>query len=50
MDKFIWIFRWVARGSEYESQVLVEEFKREINSSIIYKLIEAKWPLRDIKK
>ena len=41
INKFVQMFRQVARWNEYIGQALVEEFKREINSSIRYKLIEA---------
>jgi len=35
------MFKRTARGSRYERRTLVEEFKRGINSTIRYKLIEA---------
>ena len=31
MEKFIQVFRRVARGSEYEKRLLIEEFKRDMN-------------------
>jgi len=31
MEKFIQVFRRVARGSEYEKKLLIEEFKRDMN-------------------
>jgi len=42
MDKFVQMFRRVARGSGYKRRALIEEFKRRINSNIGYKLIEIK--------
>ena len=41
MEKFIQEFKRAARGSRYEGRPLVEEFKREMNSVIRRKLIEA---------
>ena len=35
------MFKRTARGSEYEERIQVEKFKREINSNIRYKLMEA---------
>jgi len=34
MEKFIQKFRRVARGSEYEGKLLIEEFKRGMNGTI----------------
>ena len=34
MNKFIWIFKHTIRGSKYKKQALIEEFKRDINSTI----------------
>lgn len=39
-DKFVQIFKWAVRGNRYKEQALVEEFKREINNIIRYKLIK----------
>ena len=36
IDKFVQIFRRVAKGSRYKKRALVEEFKRGINSNIRY--------------
>jgi len=41
MEEFIQEFKRAARGSGYEEKSLVEEFKREINSAIRRKLMEA---------
>ena len=35
------MFKRTARESEYEERTQVEKFKREINSNIRYKLMEA---------
>ena len=41
MNKFVQILKRAAERSGYKERALVEEFKREINSSIRYKLMEA---------
>jgi len=41
MEEFVQEFKRVARGSRYEERLLVEEFKREMNSMIRRKLMEA---------
>ena len=40
----------MARDSEYERRLLVEEFKREMNGGIRRKLIESENPLVSIKQ
>jgi len=40
MEEFVQVFKRVARGSGYEGQLLVEEFKRGINRGIRRKLME----------
>ena len=42
MEEYVQEFKRAVRGSRYEGRLLVEEFKREINSAIRRKLIEAK--------
>jgi len=44
MEEFVQIFKRVARGSGYEGQLLIEEFKRGINGGIRRKLMEAENP------
>ena len=41
IEEFVQDFKRVVRGSRYEGQPLIEEFKRGINSRIRRKLIEA---------
>jgi len=43
-DKYIQEFKKVARGSSYEGQPLIEEFKRGLNGAIKRKLVEAEEP------
>jgi len=40
MEEFVQDFKRVARGSRYESQPLIEEFKRDMNGEIRRKLME----------
>ena len=40
MEEFVQDFKRVARGSRYESQPLIEEFKRDMNGAIRRKLME----------
>ena len=40
MEEFVQEFRRVARGSGYKGRLLVEEFKRGINTIICQRLIE----------
>ena len=40
MDKFFQMFRHIVKNNRYKSWVLVEEFKRNINSTIKQKLME----------
>ena len=42
MKKFVQKYRRAARDSKYEEQVLVKEFKREMNSVIKKKLMKVK--------
>ena len=42
MEEFVQDFKRVVRGSGYEGQPLIEEFKRGMNRAIRRKLIEAK--------
>jgi len=42
MEEFVQEFRRAARGSEYKGHPLIKEFKREINSTIRRRLVEAK--------
>jgi len=41
MEEFVQDFKRVARGSGYEGQSLIEEFKRDMNGAIRRKLMEA---------
>ncbi len=43
IEEFVQEFRRAARGSRYEERPLVEEFKREINAIIHWRLIESEW-------
>ena len=43
MEKFVQEFRRAARGSGYKIRLLVEEFKRGINTIIWWRLMETKW-------
>jgi len=40
MEKFVQKFKRAVRGSRYKGRLLVEEFKRGINSMIRRKLME----------
>ena len=42
MEEFVQDFKRVVRGSGYEGQPLIEEFKRGMNRAIRRKLMEAK--------
>ena len=44
MKEIVQEFRRAMKESEYKGQVLIKKFNREINSTIRYKLIDAKWP------
>jgi len=44
-DEYVQEFKKVTRGSGYEGQSLIEEFKRGLNRAIRRKLAEAKEPL-----
>jgi len=50
MGEFVQIFRRAARRSRYKKRALVEEFKREINSNIMCKLMETEQPPKSINK
>ena len=50
MEEFVQEFKRVARGSRYEGQPLMEEFKRGMNGRIRRKLIETKNPLASIEQ
>jgi len=49
MEEFVQEFKRAARGSGYEGQPLVEEFKRGMNEGIRRKLIEAENPPTSMK-
>jgi len=42
IEKFVQKFRRAARGSRYERRLLIEEFKRGINTTIHWRLMELK--------
>jgi len=42
MKEIVQEFRRAMKESEYKGQVLIKKFNREINSTIRYKLIDAK--------
>ena len=50
IEEFVQEFRYVARKSEYEERLLVEEFKREINITICQRLMELEQQLGLIKQ
>jgi len=50
MEEFVQEFKRAARGSGYEGRLLVEEFKRGMNSGIRRKLMEAENPLASIEQ
>jgi len=43
-DKYVQVFKKVARGSGYEGRPLIEEFKRELSGAIKRKLVEVEEP------
>jgi len=43
-------FRRTVRESKYEKRLLIEEFKREMNRTIMRNLMKAKHPFRSIKQ
>ena len=49
-DKYVQEFKKVARGSGYEGQSLIEEFKRGLSGGIRRKLVEAESPPCTIKE
>jgi len=49
-DKYVQIFKKTSRGSGYEGQPLIEEFKRGLNGNIRRRLAEAKSPPVTIDK
>ena len=50
MEEFVQIFKRTARGSGYEGQPLIEEFKRGINRRIRRKLMEVEDPPASIEQ
>jgi len=50
MEEFVQEFRRVTRGSRYKEKLLVEEFKRRINSVIRRKLMETEMSSRSIEQ
>ena len=50
MEEFVQEFKRAARGSGYEGQPLIEEFKRGMNGGIRRKLMEAKNPPASIEQ
>ena len=50
MKEFVQVFKRVARGSRYEGQPLVEEFKKGINGGIMRNLMEAENPPTSIEQ
>jgi len=50
IKEFVQEFKRVAKESEYEGRLLIEEFKRGINRMIRRKLMEAEQPSRSIKQ
>ena len=50
MEEYVQEFKRTVRGSGYEGQPLVEEFKRGINRGIRRKLMEAENPLISIEQ
>jgi len=49
MEEFVQEFKRTARGSEYEGQPLIEEFKRGMNGGIWRKLMESENPPTSIE-
>jgi len=50
MEEFVQKFRRVVKESGYERRLLVEEFKRGINTTIRQRLIELEWQLGSIEQ
>ena len=50
MEEFVQKFKRAARGSGYEGQLLVEEFKRGMNGGIRRKLMEVETPPASIEQ
>ena len=50
MEEFVQKFRRVVKRSGYERRLLVEEFKRGINTTIHQRLIELEWQLGSIEQ
>ena len=50
IEGFVQKFRRIARESRYEKRLLIKEFKREMNGTIMRKLMEAKYPFRSIEQ
>ena len=49
-EEFVQEFRRVVRESEYERRLLVEEFKRGVNSTIYQRLIESEYQPSSIEQ
>jgi len=49
-NKYVQIFKKTSRGSGYEGQPLIEEFKRGLNGNIRRRLAEAELPLVTIEE
>jgi len=43
MEEFVQKLRKAVRGSGYKRRSLVEEFKRGINATICWRLMESEW-------
>ena len=50
MDEFVQMFKQVARDSSYGERLLIEEFKRKMNSKIRRKLIKMEFSPKSIKQ
>ena len=50
MEEFVQKFRRAARESEYEGRPLIKEFKRGINTTIWWKLIESEYQPSSIEQ
>jgi len=50
MEEFVQEFRRTVRDSGYEGRLLVEKFKRKINTMIYQRLIESEWQPSSIEQ
>ena len=50
MEEFVQEFRRAARESRYEGRLLMEEFKRGINTTIHWRLMESEWQLGSVEQ